>query len=105
MTSPRPAASGPGTGPQHRAFKAFLSHSYRSPEVNLFFFGLFAKIAEVQFEADAPQGQDQRSQLGLPSSEHASSAHATSEHAPGHHDRPTRRSAYGPRKRHISGKC
>ena len=33
-------------------FTTFLSHRYKSPEVNLFFFGLFADIAEVQFEVD-----------------------------------------------------
>jgi TIR domain len=37
------------------AFKIFLSHRYRSPEVNLFFFDLFSNmnIAELQFEVDA----------------------------------------------------
>lgn len=34
------------------AFNTFLSHRYKSPEVNLFFFGLFEDIAEVQFEVD-----------------------------------------------------
>lgn len=34
------------------AFTTFLSHRYKSPEVNLFFFGLFAETAEVQFEVD-----------------------------------------------------
>lgn len=34
------------------AFSTFLSHRYKSPEVNLFFFRLFADIAEVQFEVD-----------------------------------------------------
>ncbi len=34
------------------AFTTFLSHRYKSPEVNLFFFELFADIAEVQFEVD-----------------------------------------------------
>ncbi len=34
------------------AFNTFLSHRYKSPEVNLFFFRLFADIAEVQFEVD-----------------------------------------------------
>lgn len=33
-------------------FKAFLSHRYKSPEVNLYFFKLFSKTAEVQFEID-----------------------------------------------------
>ena len=32
--------------------KAFLSHRYRSPEVNLYFHGVFEKEAEVQFEVD-----------------------------------------------------
>jgi hypothetical protein len=30
----------------------FLSHQYRATEVNLFFYGLFASIANVQFEVD-----------------------------------------------------
>ncbi len=34
------------------AFTTFLSHRYKSPEVNLFFFRLFADMAEVQFEVD-----------------------------------------------------
>jgi hypothetical protein len=34
------------------SFKAFLSHRYKSPDDNLYFFKLFAKIAEVQFEVD-----------------------------------------------------
>jgi TIR domain len=34
------------------AFTTFLSHRYKSPEVNLFFFRLFADIAEVQFDVD-----------------------------------------------------
>jgi len=36
------------------AFKLFLSHRYKSPEANLFFFDLFSnlKIAELQFEVD-----------------------------------------------------
>jgi hypothetical protein len=39
---------------RHRpfSFKAFLSHRYKSPEVNLYFFDLFSEIAEVQFEVD-----------------------------------------------------
>ena len=35
------------------AFKAFLSHRYKSPETNLFFFSLFAGKADIQFEVDA----------------------------------------------------
>jgi hypothetical protein len=34
-------------------FKAFLSHRYKSPETNLFFFNLFTGKADVQFEVDA----------------------------------------------------
>ena len=34
------------------SFKAFLSHRYKSPEDNLYFFNLFSEIAEVQFEVD-----------------------------------------------------
>ncbi len=33
-------------------FKAFLSHRYKSPEINLYFFKLFNEVAEVQFEVD-----------------------------------------------------
>jgi hypothetical protein len=39
----------------HRAdfsFQAFLSHRYKSPEVNLYFYNLFSETAEVQFEVD-----------------------------------------------------
>jgi hypothetical protein len=39
------------------SFKAFLSHSYNSPHINLYFFNLFNSIgAEVQFEVDAKKG-------------------------------------------------
>jgi hypothetical protein len=34
------------------SFKAFLSHRYKSSEINLYFFNLFHEIAEVQFEVD-----------------------------------------------------
>ena len=33
-------------------FKAFLSHRYRSPEVNLYFFRLFDRSAHMHFEVD-----------------------------------------------------
>ena len=33
-------------------FKAFLSHRYRSPEVNLYFHELFTETAQIQFEVD-----------------------------------------------------
>jgi TIR domain len=33
-------------------FKAFLSHRYRSPEINTYFFRLFAERAQVQFSID-----------------------------------------------------
>lgn len=33
-------------------FKSFLSHRYKSADVNLYFFKLFKEIAEVQFEVD-----------------------------------------------------
>jgi hypothetical protein len=34
------------------AFSAFLSHRYRSPIVNRFFFRLFAEEAQIQFSVD-----------------------------------------------------
>ena len=34
------------------SFRAFLSHRYKSPEVNLHFFDIFSQVAEVQFEVD-----------------------------------------------------
>lgn len=34
------------------AFTAFLSHRYKAPAINEYFFNLFASIAEVQFEVD-----------------------------------------------------
>ena len=34
------------------AIKVFLSHRYRSPHANLYFYGLCSKVAEVQFEVD-----------------------------------------------------
>jgi hypothetical protein len=34
------------------AFTTFLSHRYKSPEENLFFFKLFEDLAEIQFEVD-----------------------------------------------------
>ena len=37
-------------------FRAFLSHRYKSPEVNLYFHKLFAETAEVQFEVDESDG-------------------------------------------------
>lgn len=42
------------TEPDHAqfSFKAFLSHRYKSPKDNLYFFNLFSEIAEVQFEVD-----------------------------------------------------
>jgi TIR domain-containing protein len=41
------------------AFKAFLSHRYKSPEVNLSFFRLFSEQSEVQFEVDQPRGPNE----------------------------------------------
>jgi TIR domain len=39
------------------SFKAFLSHSYSSPRINLYFFNIFNSIGvEVQFEVDAKKG-------------------------------------------------
>lgn len=35
-----------------RAFNIFLSHSYQSPDANLYFFQIFSKLAEVQFDVD-----------------------------------------------------
>jgi hypothetical protein len=34
-------------------FKSFLSHRYKSPDVNLYFFDIFSLHSEVQFEVDA----------------------------------------------------
>ena len=34
-------------------FKAFLSHRYKSTDVNLYFFEIFSHHSEVQFEVDA----------------------------------------------------
>jgi hypothetical protein len=34
------------------SFKAFLSHRYKSPVVNQYFFRLFSEMAEIQFEVD-----------------------------------------------------
>jgi hypothetical protein len=33
-------------------FKSFLSHRYKSADVNLYFFDLFNEVAEIQFEVD-----------------------------------------------------
>lgn len=33
-------------------FKSFLSHSYKSADINLYFFKIFEDVAEVQFEID-----------------------------------------------------
>ena len=33
-------------------FKSFLSHRYKSPDVNLYFFDIFSRQSEVQFEVD-----------------------------------------------------
>jgi hypothetical protein len=35
------------------AFEAFLSHRYKAPEVNLYFFDMFTQTASVQFRVDA----------------------------------------------------
>jgi hypothetical protein len=35
-----------------RPFRAFLSHRYRSPEINRYFFNLFADEATIQFTVD-----------------------------------------------------
>jgi hypothetical protein len=40
------------TAPAPLAFSAFLSHRYRTPAVNSFFFRLFAEEAQVQFSVD-----------------------------------------------------
>jgi hypothetical protein len=34
-------------------FKSFLSHKYKNPDVNLYFFDIFSQKTEVQFEIDA----------------------------------------------------
>jgi hypothetical protein len=36
----------------HLAFEAFLSHRYKSPDVNLYFYNLFTETASVQFRVD-----------------------------------------------------
>jgi hypothetical protein len=38
--------------PRPLAFSAFLSHRYRSPSVNRFFFRMFAEVANVEFSVD-----------------------------------------------------
>lgn len=35
--------------------KVFLSHSYKSPEVNLYFFKIFHALADLHFEVDVGQ--------------------------------------------------
>ncbi len=37
---------------QNTSFEAFLSHRYKSHDINLYFFKLFSDIAEVQFRVD-----------------------------------------------------
>lgn len=49
MTSPGGSAVGPDDLP---AFEAFLSHRYASAEVNLYFFNIFRRLGQVQFEVD-----------------------------------------------------
>jgi hypothetical protein len=49
MTSPGGSAVGPDDPP---AFEAFLSHRYASAEVNLYFFNIFRRLGQVQFEVD-----------------------------------------------------
>ena len=39
--------SADGPSPSRLPFKAFLSHRYKSPAVNLYFFDRFSKVAEV----------------------------------------------------------
>lgn len=39
-------------GGRRKAFEAFLSHRYKSPEVNQYFFELFEPLADVQFHVD-----------------------------------------------------
>src|SRR5215813_9844222 len=38
--------------PDRPAFRAFLSHRYEAPEINLYFYRLFSEQARVQFEVD-----------------------------------------------------
>ena len=54
------------------AFKVFLSHRYKSPEVNLFFFDLFSnmKIAELQFEVDGWNSEKRTLEKKLRSTEY-----------------------------------
>jgi len=47
VQAPRSKATGAKT-----VFKAFLSHRYRSPDINSYFFRLFAERAQVQFSVD-----------------------------------------------------
>jgi hypothetical protein len=49
MANPSYSASDPNDLP---AFEAFLSHSYASAEVNLYFFNIFRQVGQVQFEVD-----------------------------------------------------
>jgi hypothetical protein len=42
----------PPHGDESLSFKAFLSHRYKSPTVNRYFFRIFNEAAEVQFEVD-----------------------------------------------------
>jgi hypothetical protein len=49
MTDPGSRAVGPD---DLLAFKAFLSHRYASAEVNLYFFNIFRRLGQVQFEVD-----------------------------------------------------
>ena len=37
-------------------FRAFLSHKYNSPDINLFFFQLFKGVAKIHFEVDKGEG-------------------------------------------------
>jgi TIR domain len=42
----------PGDDDRWLSFNAFLSHRYKSPRVNLYFFDLFSGVGEVQFRID-----------------------------------------------------
>src|SRR5262245_29863686 len=42
----------PSSTPTLPVFKAFLSHRYKSPDTNLYFYKLFTEYATLQFEVD-----------------------------------------------------
>src|SRR5215210_2379943 len=74
------------------SLKAFLSHRYKSPAVNSYFFELFAEIVDLQFDVDRATGSTNVTRLErlirdadafvgiypfVPESEEAAPAHPT----------------------------